>query len=117
MTRKILVPIDINNPEKKVNDFLYPISNEKGKFLKGIKTNIEWNFGMVILTSEFNENDLLKKINDSGVKISFDNHTLNLFKEYLENVKIFKIGNIVEINKEVENFELALKYQRLTKKK
>lgn len=61
MTRKVLVPIDIENPSKRINDFLYPDPTEHGLVLRRIKTGKEWKFGMVILTSEINENDILKR--------------------------------------------------------
>ncbi len=77
MTKKILVPIDIDNPSKKINDWLFPEPTENGLILRAIKSGKEWDYGMVILTKEINENDIFKKIVDSkkkieSVKLSFD---------------------------------------------
>src|SRR5690554_4719615 len=116
MTRKILVPIDIENPERTINDFLYPKPTENGLVLTGIKTDKKSDFGMVILTSEKNENDIFKKIVDSGIKIDSADNLLNSIKDYVREMPKYKIGNILEINNSNERFELRVKYQRLTKK-
>ena len=115
MTRKILVPVDIENPENRISDFLYPKFTENGFELTGIKTDKKWDFGMVILTNEINENDIFKKIVDSGIKIKSVDNLIKTLKEYVQEIPKFKIGNILEINNYDNNFELIIKYQRLTK--
>ena len=117
MTRKILVPIDIENPEKKINDFLYPKPTENGLVLTGIKTDKKWDFGIVILTSEINENDIFKRIVDSGIKIVSVENLLNTLRDYVREIPKYKIGNILEVNNSNNGLELMLKYQRLTRKK
>lgn len=42
MPQKILVPIDLENPEKIINDFLYPKQTESGFELTGIKQTKKW---------------------------------------------------------------------------
>jgi len=116
MTRKILVPIDIENPEKTINDFLYPKLTENGLELTGIKSNKKWDFGRVILTGEINENDIFKKIVDSGIKIESVENLLNALKDYVRKIPNYKIGNILEINDSKKRLEFILKHQRLTKK-
>ena len=117
MTRKILVPIDIENPEKIIKDFLYPKKTNNGFVLTGIKTNKESEFGMVILTIEINEFDIYKKIVESGVQISSEVNLIASLKDYVYEMPKYKIGNILEINNSNDKLELKMKYQRLTKKK
>jgi hypothetical protein len=117
MTRKILIPIDIENPQKRITDFLYPKPTENGLVLTGIKNDKKWDFGMVILTSEINENDILKKIIDSGVKIPSVKILLKTLKEYVIELPNFKIGNILELNNSTDKVEFILKYERITRKK
>ncbi len=117
MTRKILVPIDIENPKRRINDFLYPKPTENGLVLTGIKTDKKWDYGIVVLTSEKNENDIFKKIVDSGIKINSVDNLLNALREYVQRIPKYKIGNILELNQNKNSLELKLKYQRLTIKK
>ena len=115
--RKILVPIDIENPEKIINDFLYPKPTENGLVLTRIKTDKNWEYGMVILTGEKNENEIFKQIVDSGIEIPSVDLLLSVLKEYVREIPKYKIGNILELNKSNNELELKLKYQRLTKRK
>jgi hypothetical protein len=117
MTRKILVPIDIDDPRKIIKDFLYPKPTENGFALTGIKSNKKADFGRVILTSEINENDLLKRIVDSGIRIESVENLLNALKNYVERIPNYKIGNILEIDNSNSRLEFKIKYQRLTRKK
>jgi len=117
MTRKVLVPIDIENPTKKINDFLYPDPIENGFVLRRIKNGKEWKFGMVILTSEINENDIFKKIVDSGKKIPSVDKLLNSLKDYVSQLPNFKIGNILRLTENETKIDFVIEYQRLTKKK
>ncbi len=117
MTRKILVPIDIENPEKVIKDFLYPKPTENGLLLTGIKTDKNWEYGMVILTGEKNESEIFKQIVDSGIKIPSVDHLLGVLKDYVIEIPKYKVGNILEINNSYNKLEFKLKYQRLTKRK
>ncbi len=116
MTKKILVPIDINDPQGKINDFLFPDPTDKKMVLKGINTGKVWGFGMVILTSEISENDLFKRIIDSGNKIESVQSLLNALKEYVIEMPKYKIGNILKLNDNKSNVDFVIEYQRLTKK-
>ncbi len=115
MTRKI-VPIDIENPGKVINDFLFPNQTENGFVLIGIKTGKKSTFGMVVMTSEINESDILKKIVDSKVKFSSKQSLLNDLKIYVEKIPNYKIGNIIEIDNSKIELEFKLKYQSLTRR-
>ena len=117
MTRKILVPIDIENPERIINDFLYPKPTENGFVLTGIKTGEKSSFGRVILTSKIDENDIFKRIVDSGIKIPSVEKLINALKSYVKEIPNYKIGNILEINDSKNHLEFELKYQRLSKKR
>lgn len=117
MTRKILVPIDINNPEKIINDFLYPKCTKNGYLLTGIKSNEPTQMGMVILTSQYNENDIFKKIIDSGTKIESVENLLKTLQKYIEVIPNFKIGNILEVDSSKKELDFQIKYSRLNSKK
>ena len=117
MTRKILVKFDIENPNKKTNEFLYPKPTETGFELTGIKTKKKSILGMIILTDIINENDIFAKIVDSGVQIPSVENLLLSLKEYVQEIQKFKIGNILYLNDHNKNVEFILKYQRITRKR
>ena len=117
MTRKILVKFDIENPNKRTNDFLYPKPTENGFELTGIKTKKKSTLGMIILTDIINENDIFTKIVDSGVQIPSVENLLLSLKEYVQEIQKFKVGNILYINDNNKNVEFILKYQRITRKR
>ena len=98
MTRKVLIPRDINNPKKYVKDFLYPDPSNGTLVLRGIKTGKVYEHAMVILTSEINENDIFKSIVDSGTKIESVESLMNSLREYVKLLPNFKIGNVVKLN-------------------
>ena len=50
MMKKILLPIDPNNPQKRIDDFLFPAPSDGGLTLTGIKSGKQWEYGIVILT-------------------------------------------------------------------
>lgn len=98
MTRKILVPIDIENPDKVKKGILYPKPTKNGFILTDIKTDKKSDFGMVVLTNEKNENELFKKIIDSRNEIESAENLLNTLREYVEKMPSYKIGNILKIS-------------------
>jgi hypothetical protein len=117
MTKKVLVPIDINNPQKKFNDFLYPDPSDQRMVLKGIKNDKTWEYGMVILTSEINENDVFKEIVDSGKRIKSVSALLAALKEYMDEMPKYKIGNVLKLNNERAAVDFKIEFERLTRKK
>lgn len=117
MTKKILVPIDLNDPQKKFNDFLFPCHTDDGLTLIGIKSGQQWEHGMVILTSQINENDIFKKIVDRGHKIESVELLLSTLKDYVSELPKYKIGNILKLNSEKIKVDFIVEYQRLSRKK
>ena len=108
-SKKILVPIDIENPEKIINDFLYPEISKNTTSLLGIKNKKEWKYGMVVYKgSGITENDLFAKIVDAKTKIESVNELLNNLIIYLEKVKDFSIGNIIYIER-IDEFGFTFK--------
>ncbi|WP_298140193.1 hypothetical protein [Flavobacterium sp.] len=97
-SRKVIVPIDIEKPDKNINDFLYPkLTNDVVSFFR-ISNEKEWKYGMVILKGGgVTENDLFAKIVDAKTKIESVDKLLYTLKVYLEKVKEFSIGNIVYV--------------------
>ena len=117
MTKKVLVPIDINDPRKNINDFLYPDPLVDGLTLTGIKSGKQWEYGMVILTSQIDENDIFKRIVDSGKKIESVESLLKSLKDYVSELPKYKIGNILKLNSETPKVDFIIEYQRLPREK
>lgn len=108
--RKIIVPIEIEKPDKKINDILYPkLTKEGAKFVR-IKNEKEWKYGMIILKGGgITVNDLFAKIVDAKTKIESVKKLSNTLRVYLEKIKEFSIGNIVIIESSDDNDGFILK--------
>ncbi|WP_103072257.1 hypothetical protein [Aquimarina sediminis] len=109
-SRKAIVPINIENPDKKINDFLYPkLTNDGASFFR-VSNEKEWKYGMVVLKGGgVTENDLFAKIVDAKTKIESVDKLLETLKVYLEKVKEFSIGNIVYVESSNNNEGFVLK--------
>jgi hypothetical protein len=109
-SKKILVPIDIDNPEKIISGILYPkISNNKPSLLE-VKNGKEWKYGMVVYKGGgITENDLFAKIVDAKTKIASVKQLLNSLVIYLEKINDFSIGNIVYIEHSDDDIGFTLK--------
>lgn len=107
-TKKILVPFDLQNPDKKINGFLYPnINLEQIDTFHEINKGKEWKTGMIVLVNQpITTNDVFAKIVDSGKKINSVNDLLNHIENYLEQVSKFKIGDIIGIEPLNNSFKL-----------
>src|SRR5688572_19395890 len=114
MTRKVLVPRDINNPKKYVKDFLFPDPSNGKLVLRGIKTGKEYEHGMIILTSEINENDIFKSIVDAGNKIESVDVLIETLRQYVNILPNYKIGNVVKLNPDTKNVDFILVFNSLT---
>jgi len=110
-SRKILVPINLNEPKKKISGILYPSMNTESNIacLKEVSSNVEWQYGLVVLKGGgISQYDLFKSIVDSGIAIPSVDNLVETLEKYLEDLKSFKIGQIVGINGLVNDFELFL---------
>ncbi len=116
MTRKILVPVDLDNLEKKVNDIIFPVKINNEIVLKGIKSGKIWNYGIVILTGQKSKNDIFKSIVDNGHRIESVEIQLNILNEYVTEMPKFKIGNILKLKTKELPLEFLVEHQRLTNK-
>ncbi|MEM7487382.1 MAG: hypothetical protein AAF348_19405 [Bacteroidota bacterium] len=119
-SRKVIVPIDIENPDKKINDFLYPKLTNDGVSFFRVSNEKEWKYGMIVLKGGgVTENDLFAKIVDAKTKIESVDKLLDTLKIYLEKVREFSIGNIIYIepNDNHEGFELRKYANRLNIKR
>lgn len=95
-SRKIIVPFDIENPSKKINDFLYPKLRSDGASFFQVSNEKEWKYGMVVLKGGgITENDLFARIVDAKTKIESVDILLNTLLVYLEKINDFSIGNII----------------------
>ncbi|NMH87387.1 hypothetical protein [Flavivirga algicola] len=82
-TKKMLVPIDLENPKKDENDFLYPILIENEFVFKGIKYGKIWKHGIVsFIGKEISKNDVLARIVDSGNKIDNVEELISCLDDY-----------------------------------
>lgn len=116
-SKKIIVPIDLENPSKKINDVLYPKITDDKVSLVGVNTQKEWEYGMIILKGGgVTENDLFAKIVDSKIKIESVNKLLETLENYLKKVNDFSIGNVVYIEKSnsLEKFSLKKHTNRVS---
>ena len=107
-TKKILVPYDLNNPKRDYNGYLYPNINslEINSFVE-VEKNKEWKVGRVVYVGKtITKNDVFAKIVDSGNRIESVNSLLQLLDEYLNQISLFKIGDIVGIRYTNNSFEL-----------
>ena len=107
-TKKMLAPFDFNNPDKSINGFLYPNIDEEhiNSFLE-INKGKKWKTGMVVFVGrEVSKNDIFAKIIDSRKKIKSVSNTLELIQKYINQVKQYKIGDILAIKSSSDGFEL-----------
>jgi len=97
-TRKILMAIDINDPVKDFNEFLYPDCDYIPAKLTGLKKGEVFNTGVVTLTGTITENDIFARIIDNSDKnIKSVRFVLRSLIYYIQEVRKFKIGNIVKV--------------------
>ena len=111
MSRKVLVPVDSTNPDKKINDFLFPEPTDGTFRLKGIKKGNNWEFGMVVLTGEISKEDLFKDIVDNKHKIPDVQKLLDALEQYQSALQNFKIGNVIKINSSSAKLSFNLEYK------
>ncbi len=98
--KKILVPIDLEKPEQKINDFLYPKVSPYEVSLHGVSNGKMWKYGMVVLKGGgISEQDMFVKIIEAKTRVESVDDLLGNLKSYLEKVKDFSIGNIIFIEK------------------
>jgi hypothetical protein len=107
-TRKLLAPLDLTKPNIKNTGFLYPnITSEQMNFFVELNSDKKWEFGMVVfIGSEISTNDVFAKIVNSGKKINSVSILLSHIEEYLRQVNLYKIGDIVGIKSLNNGFEL-----------
>lgn len=106
-TKKLLVPIDMENPEKDIRDFLYATKLEEKFVFRGIKSGKLWTNGVVsFIGKSISKNDIFTRIMDSGMKIDDVNKLLTYLESYIEQVKDMKLGNLAQIKDNSEYLEI-----------
>ena len=107
-TKKLISPIDLEQPNKIIKGFLYPnFDSEKINSFIELNKEKEWKTGIVVFTGkDINKSDLFAKIVDSGKKIKSVNDLLNNLENYLIQIKSFKIGDVVGVKETKEGFEI-----------
>lgn len=111
MSRKLLVPADPTNPDKKINDFLFPEPIDGTFKLKGIRKGKNWELGMVVLTSETSKEDIFKDIVVHKHKISDVDNLMKTLGQYQSTLQNFKIGNILKIDTGTSELSFLLEYK------
>ncbi len=99
MSKKLLVRFDPNRPEKQSSDFLAPISDgNRTVTLASLKNSKVSEYGLVVFTGRaVTSNDVFAKLVDSGKKIDSVDETLADFEAYVEQLRSFNIGNVLEL--------------------
>lgn len=97
----MLVPFDEKSPRKRVKDFIYPhIENAEPTFV-GINKPTIWTKGIVVFVGlDITANDVFARIVDSGAKIDSVDDLFSTLQSYVTQLSEFKIGNILEIEKD-----------------
>lgn len=69
--KKILAPVDLRDPKRKIKGFLYPnLDVSSINSFIDTKKKSKWDVGMIVFVGiDITKNDLLAKIIDSGKKI------------------------------------------------
>lgn len=107
-TKKLISPIDLEQPNKIIKGFLYPnFDSEKINSFIELSKEKEWKTGIIVFTGkDINKSELFAKIVDSGKKIKSVNDLLHKLENYLTQIKSFKIGDIVGIKETNNGFEI-----------
>ena len=111
MSRKVLVPVDSTNPDKKVNDFLFPEPTNGTFEFKGIRKGKNWELGMVVLTGEISREDIFKDIVNNKHKIPDVQKLINTLEQYQSILQNFKIGNILRIDAATSELSFKIEYK------
>jgi hypothetical protein len=99
--KKMLAPFEEKFPGKKINDFIYPHVDKSETTFVGIKKTKHWTKGMVVYTGvDITANDIFAKIVDAGKKIDSIDNLMDNLQTYVTQLSAFKIGNILEIEKD-----------------
>jgi hypothetical protein len=108
-TKKMLIPVDLDNSNKKHRGFVYPNfdSGEINSFLV-IGSDKVWEHAMVVYTGKsITKNDIFAKIVDSGKQIKSVKMVLEQLDNYLGQIKGFRIGDILGIKDSHDGFKLV----------
>ena len=104
----MLVPIDLENPEKNIKDFIYPSLLNGEYVFKGIISGKIWSNGIIsFIGKDVTKNDLFARIVDSGVKIENANSTLQTLESYIEQIKGLSLGTVTKIETINDNFKIV----------
>ena len=101
-TKKMLVPFDVENPERNINDFLYPSKYDKEFVFKGIKSEKIWENGIIsFIGKPITKKDLFAKIIDAGTTIENVDELLLYLENYIEQIRSMPLGTVIQVeNKE-----------------
>ena len=104
-TKNFLTPIDLDNPEKNFNDFLYPVKYNDEFVFKGIKSGKIWKRGVVSFVGiSLNKNDVFAKIVDSKIYIDDVKGLLDSLEKYIEQIKNLPLGTVTSIESNGDGF-------------
>lgn len=107
-TKKMLVPIDLENPKKNIKDFIYPSLLNGEYVFKGIISGKIWSNGIIsFIGKDVTKNDLFARIVNSGVKIENVNSTLQTLESYIEEIKGLSLGTVTKIETINDNFKIV----------
>lgn len=100
--KKMLVPFDEKKPLTRSNDFIYPEITSSGVGFAGIKKSKRCQQGLVVYTgTEITADEILLALKAAGKSIS-DVQLTKLVREYVQQLSVFSIGNIIGIEPDDE---------------
>ncbi len=108
-TKKMLVPINMDNPKKTYKGFVYPNfdSNSISSFVE-INSDKIWENAMVVYTGKtLTKEDVFSKIVDSGKQITSVSTLLKHLDDYLGQIKGFKVGDKLRVESSPNGFKLV----------
>jgi hypothetical protein len=97
-TKKLLVPFDLSRPEWNPNEFLVPWFDQQRCYFRSLRNGNAFELGKIVYIGKaISENDLFAKLVDGGTIISDVESTLTTLRSYIDELQLFKIGNIVQL--------------------
>jgi len=108
-TKKFPISITYANFKAKSDEFLIPFIEKGKKGFRGLKSGQTVEYGLIAyIGKEINEKDVFAKLVDSGQRINDVDATLKMISRYIENVQMFKIGNIISIKYSDDGLDFQL---------
>jgi hypothetical protein len=98
-TKKLVTAFDPARPEAQSSDFVIPWQSGERYVFRGLKSGKVHAFGIAVYVGRsVSGNDLFARLVDSGTIIADVDKTLSNLNTFLEQIKLFKVGNVLAIS-------------------